>query len=73
MLDQRAVDEFLDTQLSDAGIEIPLDIKKSDLVSAFCEYVEKDYYEWLKDNYRSFFNHYHPDWEWIRKRIRHHK
>ncbi|HAL60869.1 MAG TPA: hypothetical protein DCP08_00490 [Chloroflexi bacterium] len=70
MLDQAAVEEFLDSKLSDAGIEIPLDIKKSDLVSAFCEYTENDYYEWLKDNFKSFFNHYRPDWDWIREKIR---
>jgi len=28
-----------------------------------------DYYEWLKDNFKSFFNHGNPDWEWIRGRI----
>ncbi len=67
MLDQAVVEEFLDSKLSDAGIEIPLDIKKSDLVRVFCEYVENDYYEWLKDNFKSFFNH---DWDWIREKIR---
>ena len=31
---------------------------------------EDDYYEWLKDNFKSFFNHGDPDWEWIRGRMR---
>jgi len=31
--------------------------------------VEDDYYKWLKDNFKSFFNHGNPDWEWIRERI----
>jgi len=70
MLEKDTVEEFLDSKLSDADIEIPLDIKKSDLVSAFCEYVENDYCEWLKDNFKSFFNHYDPDWDWIREKIR---
>ena len=30
---------------------------------------EDDYYEWLKDNFKSFFNHGNPDWEWIRGRL----
>ncbi len=41
---------------------------KQRLVEAFCQYVEDDY-EWLKDNFKSFFNHGNPDWEWIRGRI----
>jgi len=28
--------------------------------------------EWLKDNFKAFFNHGDPDWEWIRERIEHH-
>jgi len=32
--------------------------------------VEDDYYEWLKDNFKSFFDHGNPDWEWIRERAR---
>jgi len=31
--------------------------------------VEDDYYEWLKDNFKPFFDHGNPDWEWIRERI----
>jgi len=27
-------------------------------------------YEWLKDNFKSFFKHGEPDWEWIRERIK---
>jgi len=27
-------------------------------------------HEWLKDNFKSFFNHGNPDWEWIRERIK---
>jgi hypothetical protein len=39
-------------------------------VGAFCGYVGNDYYEWLKDNFKSFFDHNNPDWEWIRERIK---
>ncbi len=67
MLDRQVVEEFLDCQLED--LEIPDDISKNDLVEAFCLYTEDDYYEWLKDNFKSFFNHYSPDWDWIREKI----
>jgi hypothetical protein len=35
-----------------------------------CQYVEDDYYEWLKGNFKSFFGDGEIDWEWIRARIR---
>ena len=66
MLDRGVVEEFLDCEFED--MEIPEDVDKDKLVEAFCDYVEDDYYEWLKDNFKSFFNHGDPDWEWIRER-----
>jgi len=71
VLDRAVVEEFLISQLEDLGVQIPQDIEMEKLVEAFCQYVENDYYEWLKDNFESFFNHGEPDWEWIRDRIRH--
>jgi hypothetical protein len=38
-------------------------------VEAFCHFTEDDYYEWLKDNFKSFFNYGDPDWDWIRNYI----
>ena len=70
MLDREVVEELLDCELEEIGLEIPKDINKQELVEAFCQYSEDDYYEWLKDNFESFFNHGNPDWEWIRERIR---
>ncbi len=70
MLDRAVVEEFLDCQSKDMELEIPKDILREELVEAFCQYVEDDYYEWLKDNFKSFFNHGNPDWEWVRKRIK---
>jgi len=67
MLDRAVVKEFLDCELKD--LEIPADISKDALLEAFCQYTEDDYYEWLKDNFKSFFNHGDPDWEWIRGRL----
>ena len=69
MLDRAVVEEFLDCKLEELELEIPKDISKEQLVEAFCQYVEDDYYEWLKDNFKSFFEHGVPDWEWIRDRV----
>ena len=68
MLDRDVVEEFLDCELE--GIDIPGDISKEQLAEAFCQYVEDDYYEWLKDNFKSFFDHCKPDWEWIREKTK---
>jgi len=68
MLDRQVVKEFLDDKLED--LEVPKDISKDALVEAFCQYTEDDYYEWLKDNFKSFFNHSNPDWDWVRDRIK---
>jgi len=68
MLDRAVVQEFLDCRFADMELEIPEDISKRQLVEAFCQYVEDDYYEWLKDSFKSFFNHGNPDWERIRDR-----
>jgi hypothetical protein len=70
MLDRTVVEEFLDCKLEGLEIEIPEDISKEQLVEAFCQYTEDDYYEWLKDNFKSFFEHGEPDWEWIRGKVR---
>ena len=73
MLDRVVVAEFLDEEFEDSDMEIPEDIPKSTLVEKFCQYVEDDYFEWLKDNFKSFFDHSNPDWDWIRNRIRHYR
>jgi len=49
-------------------IEVPDDIFEEVLVEAFCKYVKDDYYEWLKDNFKTFFDYGNPDWQWVRKR-----
>ncbi len=70
MLDREVVEELLSCEFEEIGLKIPKDINKQELVEAFCQYSEDDYYEWLKDNFESFFNHGNPEWEWIRERIR---
>ncbi len=69
MHDLEAMTEFLDDGLAELEIEIPEDIDKNKLVGTFCTYVDNDYYEWLKDNFQSFFEHGDPDWDWIRKTV----
>jgi len=68
MLDKKVVREFLDEEFEE--METPEDISKEALVETFYKYVEDDYYEWLKDNFKSFFNCGNPDWQWIRERIK---
>jgi len=68
MLDRQVVKKFLEEELD--GIRIPRKVHMEDLVEAFCEYVEDDYYDWLKDNFKSFFNHGNPDWKWIKEKIK---
>ena len=71
MLDRRVAREFLDEELEET--EIPDDIFKETIVETFCKYVEDDYYEWLKNNFKSFFNCVKPDWQWARERIKKHE
>ena len=68
MLDREVVREFLEEELEE--IEIPEDILKEALVEAFCKYVEDDYHEWLKDNFKSFFNYGKSDWKWVREKAK---
>ena len=68
MLERKVVREFLDEELKET--EVPDDIFKEELVETFCNYVEDDYYEWLKDKFKSFFNYGKPDWQWVRERIK---
>lgn len=69
MLNRKVVAEFLDERLKDCGIKMPRNVRKQALVETFCQYVEDDYYEWLKDNFKSFFQgdgKNRVNWKWIR-------
>ena len=68
MLDRKVVREFLDEEFKE--MEIPKDISEEALIDTFCKDVEDDFYEWLKDNFKSFFNYGNSDWQWIRERIK---
>jgi len=69
MLDRNVVEELLDDNFDEWELEIPKDIEKEALVETFCQYVEDDYYEWLKDNLKSFFDHGSPDWDYVKERM----
>ena len=64
MLNREVVKEFLDRELR--GTKIPKYFPKEAITETFCRYIEDDYYEWLKDNFKSFFNYGNPDWNWIK-------
>ena len=55
MLDREAVCCFLQIQLEKWGIKPPMDMSMDILLETFCRFVEEDYYEWLKDNFKTFF------------------
>ena len=69
MLDRAVVEEFLTENFNELDLQIPDNIRISALVEAFCQYAEDDYYEWIKDNFKSFFNHGDPDWDRIMAKI----
>ena len=73
MLDRGVVKDLLGEELEERGITIPKGISKKTLTETFCKYTEDDYYEWIKDNFKTFFNHGTPDWNWIKERIRYYK
>jgi hypothetical protein len=73
MLDRQVIAEYLFQELKENEIKLPKSINKTELVEAFSQFTEDDYYEWLKDNFAAFFNDYNPDWTWIAKYISKHQ
>jgi hypothetical protein len=59
--------------MEDIDPTIPGDIDQELPVEAFCQYTENDYYEWLKDNFESFFDHGDFDFDWVREQARSHR
>ena len=58
-------DDILDSKIHEA-----LYILKENGLIQSENYCLKSAYEWLKDNFKSFFNHGSPDWDWIRGKIK---
>jgi hypothetical protein len=71
MLDRNVAQEFLKDNFEEREVKVPKGIKMNELTQAFCLFVEDDYYEWLKDNYKSFFDG--VDWERVKKKIKHYR
>ena len=68
MLDKEVIKEFLQSDLED--VEIPTNINFDDLADVFIDYCEGDYYEWLRDNAKSFFSGDNGiDWDSIAGKI----
>lgn len=68
MLDKETIKEFLESFLED--LDIPQNIDINDLADVFIDYCEDDYYEWFKDNAKSFFSGNNGiDWDAIAKKI----
>lgn len=71
MLDRDVIEELLEEEFKERGIKLPKEISKKVLTETFCKFTEDDYYEWFKDNFKTFFNYGVPDWGWIKERIEH--
>ena len=70
MPDRTVIEQLLDWEFEGLDWEIPEDIPREAVIEAFRQYVEEDPYEWLKDNFRSFFDHGNPVWNRIIEKIR---
>ncbi len=70
MLDRDVVEELLEEEFREREIKLPKGISQKTLTEVFCKYIEDDYYEWVKDNFKNFFNDGDPDWGWIKEKIR---
>ena len=70
MLDRAIIEELLDWEFEGLDLGIAEDIPREAVMEAFCQYAEEDYYEWLKDNFRSFLDYGNPDWNQIIEKIR---
>ncbi|MEK7263320.1 MAG: hypothetical protein AAB071_02275 [Bacteroidota bacterium] len=68
MLDRAVVKEFLIEEFEDAN-PIPDNIDINILVEDFSIYVENDFYEWLKDNFNSYFYNSDFDWDSVKDKL----
>ncbi len=69
MLDREVVKEFLVGQFEDGDL-IPEGIDLAKLAEDFSIYVENDYYEWLQDNFKSYFYQTGFDWNNVKDRLK---
>ena len=67
MIDRELIKEFLEDGLKEIEYKIPRGVSKADLVEAFCDYVEIDFYDWLNSNFKTF--HWNDD-DWVKERAK---
>jgi hypothetical protein len=63
MLDRKLILEFL----QEKDLDLPNNLSLEKVNEIFCKYVEDGFFDWLNDNYQTFFNQDNPDWNWIEK------
>ena len=68
MIDREVVKEFLVAQFEDFT-GIPNDINLDKLSEDFSVYTENDYYEWLRDNFKTYFFQRGFDWDNVREKL----
>ncbi|MBU2446636.1 MAG: hypothetical protein KJ666_13855 [Bacteroidetes bacterium] len=69
MLDRKVIKDFLIEEFEDFN-PIPNDIDLDKLTEDFSIYTENDFYEWLKDNFKSyFFQRGDFDWSDVKGRL----
>jgi hypothetical protein len=61
MLDRQVIQKYLREKFQECHYKLPRGISWIEFTEAFCRWTERDYYEWLKDNYKSFLDHAGPD------------
>ncbi len=69
MLDRAVIADLVKEEMEEQEMKLPRNMNFKKLVETFCLFMEDDYYEWFKDNYKSFFNHGNPDWKRVRMQI----
>lgn len=67
MLDREVIKEFLVAEFEDIE-PIPKKVNLDKLAEDFSIYVENDFYEWLKDNFKSYFGD-KINWNNINKKL----
>jgi len=68
MLDREVIKDFLIAEFEDI-CPIPDGINLDKLAEDFSVYVENDFYQWLKDNFKSYFDPI-DDWESIKDKLK---
>lgn len=69
MLDRAVIADLVKGEMKEQDIKLPQNMNFKKLVETFCQFMENDYYEWFRDNYKTFFNHGNPSWKQIKEQI----